>query len=210
MKKCLLLVLVGAMLLLCLTGCRRTMPDDTTPTPAPTQPTVAPTQEPTQLQGTADTQSARILLNIWNTYADEERFAAYGGAIEHSVSDGPGDLDIANTEELTVRYLLPEDQLTAVKEAASLVHLMNNNIFTGVVFGLNDPAAMQTVAKALRDSVQNNRWICGQPERLLIANVDNGYLLMVFGSNDAVDVFRGKLSGVYAAAPIIYDEDILA
>lgn len=217
MKKCFLLLLIVT-LLLSLAGCRRANPTDTTPstqpTTEPTVPTAGHTQAPTDNivvpQGSAKTESARILANIWGTYADDERFAVYGGAVENSIADGPGDLDMTNTEELTTRYLLPEAQLSSVDEGASLVHLMNNNIFTGVVFHLVDAADTETVAKALRDNVQNNQWICGQPDQLLIADLDDDHLLMVFGSADAVDTFRGKLTGVYADADMLYDEAILA
>lgn len=214
MKKSLLLLLIGVLVLGCLAGCRRMDPMDTTPsttpTDAPTDPTNAPTDDATMPTGGAATESARILTNIWNTYAEEERFSAYGGAVEASVTDGPGDLDVSNAEELTARYLLPEAHVVSVTEAASLVHLMNNNIFTGVVFRLADGTDLQSVAKDLRDNVQNNRWICGQPDRLLMASIGNDQLLMVFGSSDIVDTFRGKLSGVYADATILYDESILA
>ena len=210
MKKCLLLVLVAVLALSCLTGCRMATPVDTTPTTTPTTaPTDAPT-EPSQPAGAATTESARILSNIWAAYGDEERFASYGGAVENSIADAPGDLDITNTEEITTRYLLPESHIGSVTEAASLVHLMNNNIFTAVVFKLANSADATAVAKALRDNVQSNQWICGQPDRLMIVNMNDGHLLMVFGSTDTVDTFRGKLAGVYAGATTVYDEGIVA
>lgn len=214
MKKLFAFLLIAA-LIAALTGCRPAAPADTTPS---TQPSTAPTDTPTQgttetpTQGTAgaETDSAKILANIWQAYAENERFAVYGGAVENSVADAPGDLDISNAEELTGRYLLPQEQLSSVKEAASMVHLMNNNIFTAVVFRLSDGAEMQTVAKALRDNVQGNQWICGQPDKLLVADMKDGHLLMVFGSNDAVNTFKAKLTGVYADATTLYEENIVA
>lgn len=217
MKKSMLLLLVGCLLATCLTACRMSGAEDTTPSTqpteeatTPTEPSQAPTDDAIAPQGSASTESARILSNIWSTYADNERFAAYGGAVENSVSDGPGDLDMKNTEEITTRYLVPEDQLATIREGASLVHLMNNNIFTGVVFQLADEANEETLAKALRDKIQGNQWICGQPDKLLIADLEGDHLLMAFGSKDAIDTFRTKLSGVYADADILYEENIVA
>ena len=209
MKKLFAIFLAVAMIA-AMTGCRTATPMDTTPS---TQPSTSPTQSTTETptQGTsAQSDSAKILASIWQTYAEDERFAVYGGAVENSVADAPGDLDITNAEEITGRYLLPEAQLSAVTEAASLVHMMNNNIFTAVVFRLSDSAQMQTVAKALRDNVQGNQWICGQPDKLLVADMGNGHLLMVFGSSEAVDTFKTRLSGVYASATTLYDENIVA
>ncbi len=217
MKKTLMLLLVGCLLATCLTGCRMGGGEDTTPSTQPTEESTAPTTEPSEAptddvmsQGSASTQSAKILSNIWGTYTENERFAVYGGAVENSVSDGPGDLDMKNTEELTTRYLVPEDQLATIREGASLVHLMNNNIFTGVVFQLADEANEKTLAKALRDKIQGNQWICGQPDKLLIADLEDDHLLMAFGSKDAMETFRSKLMGVYADTDILYEENITA
>lgn len=213
MKK-LFAFLLAVALIAAMTGCRPATTTDTTPS---TQPSTSPTEAPTP--GTSETptpgtsaqsDSAKILAQIWQTYNDDERFAVYGGAVENSVADAPGDLDITNAEEITGRYLLPEAQLSAVTEAASLVHMMNNNIFTAVVFRLSDGTQMQTVAKALRDNAQGNQWICGQPDKLFVADMGNGHLLMVFGSSEAVDTFKAKLSGVYANATTLYDENIVA
>ena len=216
MKRALTLLLVFCLTATCLAGCRMGGVEDTTPTlptEAPTAPTTEPTEAPTgdtALQGSASTQSAKILINIWSTYTEDERFAVYGGAVENSVSDGPGDLDMKSTEELTTRYLVPEDQLATIREGASLVHMMNNNIFTAVVFQLADEANESTLAKALRDNLQKNQWICGQPDKLLIAEMEDDRLLMAFGSKDAMDTFRGKLMGVYADTKILYEENITA
>ena len=144
------------------------------------------------------------------SYYKQTDVAVYGGAVENSVADGPGDLDMMNADELTTRYLLPESHLPLVQEGASLVHLMNNNIFTAAVFKLTDSQRLNTVAKDLRDNVQQNRWICGQPDKLLIADMGDGQLLMVFGSNDAMDGFRTNMTKVYPNANILYSENILA
>lgn len=217
MKKLISLLMIAAMAVSLLAGCRRNVPAESTHNgeTAHTEPSTAYTEqtepsaqhteaEPT---GTADTQSARILEKIWAEYAANERFAVYGGTVENSVMDAPGDLDLTNTDEITTKYLLPEDQLANVKEAASLVHLMNNNIFTGVVFQLQNGADLRAVAKALRGNVQQNRWICGQPDRLLIAEVE-GQLLMAYGSKENMNTFHSKLKTAYKDADILYDEAI--
>lgn len=216
MKKTLTLLLAFCLIATCLAGCRMSGTEDTTPT-QPTEESTTPNTEPSEAptddatpQGSASTQSAKILSNIWGTYAENERFAVYGGAVENSVSDGPGDLDMKNTEEITTRYLVPQEHLATIREGASLVHLMNNNIFTCVVFQLADEANEKTIAKALRDNIQGNQWICGQPDKLLIASLEGDHLLMAFGSKDAMETFRGKLMGVYADADILYEENITA
>lgn len=220
MKKLLMLFLTVVMVAAALSGCRMgSTPTDgtnateltnaTQPTTQPTQAPTDPTQTEPQLSGSADSSSAKLLEAIWSSYGEEDRFASYGGTVENSVADAPGDLDMTNTEELTSKYLLPQSVLEQVENGASLVHLMNNNIFTAAAFGMQQDADLKTAAKALRDNLQKTQWICGQPDRLLVAQVD-GHLVMAFAAKEAMDTFQQKLQAVYPSANILYDEAVTA
>ena len=217
MKKITAIFLASVMMLTLMAGCTG---GGTTPTEAtqPTQESTAPTEEPTQptqmtteptQMGGANSTAAQILSKIWMGYGENERFAAYGGTVEHSVSDAPGDLDMTNTEEIVNKYLLPQEQLANVESGASLVHLMNSNIFTAAAFKMKDGADVRTAAKALRDNIQKTQWICGQPDHMLVAEVE-GQLLMAFAAKENLDTFRQKLSTAYSGATIIYDEAVTA
>lgn len=221
MKKFLMLFLTFAMMAAMLSGCRMgsdptdgtnaTDPTNATqPSTQPTQPTqlpTDPTQTEPQLSGSATTTAAQLLNTIWTQYAQEDRFASYGGTVENSVADAPGDLDMQNTEELTSKYMLPQSVLEQVENGASLVHLMNNNIFTAAAFSLKEGTDVKTPAKALRDNLQKTQWICGQPDRLLIAEAD-GHLLMAFAAKEAMDTFRQNLQAAYQNVSILYDEAV--
>ena len=208
MKKLAILLAIALLICVVFTGCRRSQPADTTgntiPSTTQTQPTNATQTKPTGMQGNA-TASRQILEDIWAKYAENERFAVYGGTVDNSVSDGPGDLDMTNVEELTTAYLLPREQVESVEEGASMVHMMNNNIFTSAVFKLSAAADEKTLVESWRDNIQQNRWICGQPDRLLMVKVDDSHILMAFGSTDAMDTFRGKVTAIYPDAKTLYD-----
>lgn len=216
MKKTTVLIMTALLLVSVLTGCRSNVPQDTTgnivpsTTTAPT--TTAPsTTTPSTSNPVGETEAtAQLLQSIWDKYADDERFAAYGGAVENSTSDAPGSLDVTNAEEMTNRYLIPQEQLTAITEAASLVHMMNSNIFTAVAVKIGDNADQKTLQTAWRDAIQGNRWICGQPDRMLMTDVGEGYMVMAFGSADAMELFAGKLAEVYPDAQNIYNEAIVS
>lgn len=207
MKKIAILLTVALLMSLVFTGCRNSQPEDTTGSTVPsitqTQPSTTQTQ-PSGVQGDVS-GSRQILEDIWAKYAENERFAVYGGTVDNSVSDGPGDLDMTNVEELTTAYLLPREQVESVEEGASMVHMMNNNIFTGAVFKLTATADEKSLVEAWRDNIQQNRWICGQPDRLLMVKVDDSHILMAFGSNEAMTTFQGKVSAIYADAQTLYD-----
>lgn len=201
-----------------LTGCRMNTAQPATTQPTTTAPTTQPataaptTTQPTQttgVQGTSGTGGAALLTAIWDLYADEERFSVYGGTVEHAVSDAPGDLDLHNTEELTAKYLIPQESLSTVEDGASLVHMMNSNIFTAAAIRLTQPEQRAAFAESWRSAIQQNRWICGQPDRLLILAAEDGHLVMAFGSTDAIDVFRAKAAQADPKAETLYDEAIV-
>ncbi len=213
MKYMALILLLG----LFLTGCRSNIPQETDGliTTEDTQFSEEESSEPIQTdtlleQGTADTESARILQQIWDGYPEEERFSVYGGRVDLAVTDGPGDLDITGTDELTTRYLLPEAQLGKVTEGASLCHLMNSNIFTSAVFRLAESSEARDFADSWREAIRENLWICGQPDRLLLAQVDENHILMAFGSQELMPAFEQRLLEVRPDSQVLYKEAIVA
>ncbi|MBQ2785289.1 MAG: hypothetical protein IJF02_02135 [Oscillospiraceae bacterium] len=216
MKKTTVLFMTTLLLVSVLTGCRSNVPQDTTgnivpsTTTSPTTTAPSTTTPSTDNQGGETEATAQLLQSIWDKYADEERFAAYGGAVENSISDAPGSLDVTNAEEMTNRYLVPQEQLKAIQEAASLVHMMNSNIFTAVAVKIGDNADQKALQTAWRDAIQGNQWICGQPDRLLMADIGEGYMVMAFGSADAMELFSGKLAEVYPDAQSLYNEAIVS
>jgi hypothetical protein len=201
-----------------LTACRSNIPQDTngvitTTVPATTAgpaTTMPATTVPGSSQPTGEaTGSVAILEAVWARFGENEKFSTYGGSIENAVTDAPGPLNMAATEELTGSYLLPADKLGSISEGASLVHMMNANIFTAVVVKVAG-GDVQPLFESWRDAIQSNRWICGQPDRLLMAVVDEGYLLMSFGGSDAMNLFQAKLAEVVPQVRILYNEAIVS
>ena len=218
MKNLIAILLTMVMILSLMAGCTGGNTGNTQPSTTPTQESTQATTQPTEattapteavVLGTANTSSAQLLAKIWAQFGEGERFASYGGTVEHSAEDAPGDLDMTNTDELTNKYLLPQAQLESVESGASLVHYMNSNIFTAAAFKLREGADVRSVAKALRDNIQKTHWLCGRPDHLLVAEVD-GHLVMAFAAKENMDVFRAKMNKVYTGASILYDEAVTA
>lgn len=219
MRKIAMILVLVLCVGMALTGCRRNVPADTngsittSPTTMPTTVTTVPpsTQPSTQPTGTAaPLGTTGVLENIWGKFAEDEKFSVYGGTVENAVMDAPGPLNTANTEELTTTYLIPQDQIANVTEASSVVHMMNSNIFTAVAVKVTEGAQLQSFYESWRDAIQRNQWICGQPDRMLMAEVDSDYLLMAFGSNDAMNLFGNKLSAAYSDSKVLYNEAIVS
>lgn len=149
-----------------------------------------------------------VLENIWNSYGEEEKFPVIGGNMESPVDGGPGNYDMAYAENMTFNLLIPADQIANITEAASMIHMMNANTFTGAVFHLAEGVVAADFAATMQSAVQNNQWMCGFPETLVIAAIGGEYVLVAFGVNDAMTPFQTHLSEAYPDAEVLYNEAI--
>ena len=194
-------------LMLCLTvilsmvACDSTKPAETKPDETkPVETTTAPTTEPAVV-----VQSAlEILQNTWALFGDDEKFFVMGGDFENMVDGAPGAVNVAGTDFLTGNLIVPADQTANITDAASMIHGMNANTFTSAAYAVADAQAFAT---AMQAAIQGNRWMCGFPEKLLIAEV-GGYVVVAFGHGDAVNPFQTKLTTAYPTTNVLVDEAI--
>ena len=124
-----------------------------------------------------------------------------------TIQEGPGALDPANTDMLLYTLLVPEEQVANVKEAASLLHMMNANTFTCGAYHLSDDVSAADVASSLRDNIMNRQWMCGFPDKLVVASMGQ-YVVSVYGNEELVNTFRDKLKGSYPSVTVLYDENL--
>ena len=178
-------------------------PDGTPMEPADEE----PVEDETPAQ--PETNTAVVILQaIWGLYGDEEKFSIIGGNMEANIMDTPGVWDLAYKDGLTTSLLIPAEQLASVTEAASMIHMMNTNTFTCGVVKLAEGTDTAAFAQAVRDAIQGNQWMCGFPEKLIVADVGNGCMLVSFGVNDTMNVFESKLTVACAEAQILFNEAI--
>ena len=149
-----------------------------------------------------------VLQSTWETYEDENKFAAAGGDSQNMVMDEPGNFDAANTEELNAILGFPADAAGKIDDVASLMHMMNANTFTSGAYHVTNADDVQGVADALKESIMNRQWMCGFPETLIIVKVNDNYLVSAFGNGEIIETFKTKLTGVYADATVVYEESL--
>ena len=138
-----------------------------------------------------------VLESVWADYAEEEKFPVIGGSMAAPVDGAPGTYDLAD-ENITYSLLIPAEQLANVTEAASMIHMMNANTFTGAVYKLADGVKAADFGAAMKEAVLGNQWMCGFPDKLLVSAFGDSYVLVAFGVNDAMDPF---VQHVAAACP---------
>lgn len=148
------------------------------------------------------TSALNILETVWNTYGEDEKFAVAGGDFSEANAreDAPGVFDLKDRALVDSELGLPET--AAVDEAASLVHMMNANTFTAAAYhATGDTDALAT---ELRGAIQDHQWMCGFPDKVVVA-VRDAYVVVVFGADELVDDFASRLSGIFGMK-LAYDE----
>lgn len=151
-------------------------------------------------------ESVEILNKIWETYKEDEKFSSTGGDLGETLNEGPGKLSIENTDVLQNVLYLPADCTELVDDAASLIHMMNANTFTGSVFHVKD-GNMEKLSSTMKENIMNTQWVCGFPDLLIMANVGD-YLVTAFGNEEIVTNFKTKLLEVYGNAEILFEENL--
>ena len=149
-----------------------------------------------------------VLSDIWAQYETQERFAVYGGMVEHPVPDAPGDLDMERPEDWTIHCRFPLGCLQMAEQGASVTHLLSENLFTAVVIRVKETNGLSVLENDWRRELQHGQWTAVAPERMLLAEVAERYLVMALGSKAYVHTFRQKLLQAYPNARVVYEEPI--
>ena len=197
MKK-IIAMLLALTMMATFAGCNSTTAPETTEGTQPVETTTAPT---TEAVPTVESALA-VLEGVWALYGEDEKFFAMGGDWDNMVDGAPG--KATNTDFFTGNLIVPADQTANITDAASLIHGMNANTFTGAAYAVADANAFAT---AMQTAIQGNQWICGFPEKLLIASVD-GFVVVAFGVGDAMTPFQTHLTEAFPGAQILVDEAI--
>ena len=148
-----------------------------------------------------------VLNQVLAVYGEEDRFAMYGGDQENAVMDAPGKFDISKTEELKMNLGLPESQIASVDDAASMIHMMNANTFTGAAYHLKDGTDLDAFAEEVKTNILNTQWICGFPDTLII-NAGGGYVITAYGQGDIMESFKTKVQSALEGSEVMVEVPI--
>ncbi len=155
-------------------------------------------------------ETALVLLEtVWEKYGEEEKFPAGGGDWneENQKMNAPGKYGVEDTEALEATFAIDADNAALLSDGASLMHMMNANTFTAGAFLLKDSGKINAYADSLKADLADRQWICGRPEKYVIAKVGD-YVVSVFGAEDLVNTFKTKLTEAYSFTEILYDEAV--
>ena len=206
-------ILTALALVLSFAACGKTdKKPDSTSDASQTENTTVPT-EPTTDTSAPETDAAsdpKALLDaIWNNYKEDDKFPAAGGDYDEAnmVDGAPGNVGLADADSVEHLTGFPAASIGEIDAAASLFHMMNGNSFTCGAYRVKEGTDVDALAQSIRDAIQGRRWMCGFPDKIVIATVDN-YIVSVFGLEDLVDNFRDTMLAVYPATSVVFDEPI--
>lgn len=150
-----------------------------------------------------------VLNAVLEVYEEDERFAIAGGDQEHAVMDAPGAFDVSKTEELDLSLGLPQSQVSAIDDAASMVHMMNSNTFTGAAYHLKADADVETFVNDIKDNIGSRQWMCGFPDTLLIIDAGDSYVITAYGEAEIMETFKTHALSALDGASVLVEEPIL-
>ena len=167
-------------------------------------------KEPENGAGTASKYESAldVLTTVADAYAEDQKFPMAGGDSENMSTEGPAAFDISKTEELTTSLTLPESEIKHIDDAASLVHMMNANIFTGAAYHLTDDADMKDFSKAVEESVLSKQWICGMPDTLVILKADDEYVVTAYGEAEIMETFKENAEASLDGSEVILETSV--
>ncbi len=193
MKK-ILALLLAAVMVLSLAACT-----DKGSEGGATSPSGAQTNQPKS--------ALEILEKVWSKYSTDEKFPATGGSEKHMEEDKPGKFDVSDAEALDFELGFPKAQASEIDDAASLMHMLNENNFSCGVYHVKDSGNAEALAGKIKENILARQWLCGFPEKLVILTVGD-YIVSVFGAGELTDTFVAKLSAEYSSAKQLFDVPI--
>lgn len=190
MKK-ILALLLAAVMVLSLAACT-----DKGSEGGATSPSGAQTNQPKS--------ALEILEKVWSKYSADEKFPATGGSEKQMKEDMPGKFDVSDAEALDFELGFPKANASEIDDAASLMHMLNQNNFSCGAYHVKDSGNVEALAGKIKENILARQWLCGFPEKLVILTIGD-YIVSVFGAGELTDTFIAKLSAEYSSAKQLFD-----
>ena len=151
-----------------------------------------------------------ILVNVWDSYTDDQKFSIIGGGPEfdQSIMDEPAEFVISNAEAVDTLLGFPSTSIALVTEAASIMHAMNQNTFTAGAYHISNSADVEMLIGDIEDNILNRQWMCGFPDTLIIVKVDSHTLISAFGEAANIENFKDNIMNLYTGAELVCEQNL--
>lgn len=152
--------------------------------------------------------SLEVLTKIWDGMSGD--VPIIGGDFNddgsHLVDNAPGKFDVTNTGALANQLYIPENLQGKLTDCASLMHMMNANTLTIGVCKLSEAGDF---GKTMQETLENNHWMCGMPDKIYVASIGSSDFLIAFGAEDLIGEMADVLNTAYGdAVSVICDKSL--
>ena len=153
--------------------------------------------------------ATEVLTTIFAAYAEENKFPVGGGDEANQSFEAPAKYDYTLADELNVVVKLPASQSANIEDAATAMHMMNANSFTGAAYKLVDGADAAAFAADFKTELDNTRWMCGFPEKFIVIKTGN-FIVTAYGVGDIMEYFKTTTATALTGAEVILEGDVAA
>lgn len=161
-----------------------------------------------QKDDTEGKSAQNILQDAWAAHAEDEKFAVIGGDYENMTENDAGTASIEDGEVLDSMFGFPADSVGLIDDAASLMHMMNQNTFTAAAYHVKDAADVEDLGDEIKEHILERQWMCGFPETLIVYKVGQNFVVSAFGNGELIDTFETHLSEAYGSAELLHVENL--
>ncbi len=190
MKKIIALTLALLMLTMSFVACNEGNTDVTTEaennsTEAPVETTV----EETEAVVLPYANAAELLQIIFDKYnaaqaTDDTKLWVCGGNINNFETcnpEGPAAFVALEAEDYNANLGIPAAEADKIASAASMFNMMNANTFNCFTVQFKDGTDVDASINTIKENILARQWICGAPEKLVIAKAPGNCIIVVWG-----------------------------
>ena len=224
MKKIIALILACLMLTMSFVACDKGETETTTDsvennqTEAPAGDTTVEetTEAVVELPYKSAIELLQIIFEKYNAAqaTDDTKLWVSGGNINNFETcnmEGPAAFVALADEDYNQNLGIPAAEASKIASAASMFNMMNANTFNCFTVQLTDGTDADAFVNTVKDSILSRQWICGSPEKLVIAKAPGNYVIVVWGVvefggivNPVAESFSTSVEG----ATIVVEENI--
>lgn len=160
------------------------------------------------------TDANEILTNVWEKYTEsateDTTFYIMGGNVEAMIEGAPAKFDptLEGAEDtLIFSYCIPAEAIAMMDDIATMRNSMMVNNFTAGAYHITDAANIESVITSIKDATLSNQWMCGFPEKLVIATIGEDYVVSAYGNGMVIDAFKSAITAAYGDAAVCSVEE---
>ncbi len=219
MKKLIALTLALLMLTMSFVACTGNGDETTeaenneTNAPAADQTTEEVTEAPVELPYANAAELLQIIFDGYNAAqaTDDTKLWVGGGNINNFDTvnpEGPAAFVALADEDYEQNLAVPTAEVAKIASAASMFNLMNTNNFNCYTIQFNAGTDVDASIEAIKANILARQWICGAPEKLVIAKMPGDCILVVWGAvqfGGIVDPFAASIPTLVEGATAVVE-----